>query len=89
MFIVSFDGGAPDDKAEWIAILCEALAGELGAYRVRLYRAEKGWRFSLEWRPESDPQGEPLLANGPAAAAFNVYRLLEQRGKPVDPTWRP
>jgi hypothetical protein len=89
MFIVKFDGGAPEDKAEWIAILREALAGELGAYRVRLYRAEKGWRFKLEWRPEPDAPAPPPAADGPAAAALNVYRLLERRGKPVDPTWRP
>lgn len=89
MFIVRFDGGAPEDKAEWIAILGEALAGELGAYRVRLYRAEKGWRFSLEWRPEPGRQGQALGADGAPAAALSLYRLLEQRGKPVDPSWRP
>jgi hypothetical protein len=89
MFMVRFDGGAPDDKADWIAILGEALAGELGSYHVRLYRAEQGWRFALDWRPEFGAQYDGLVANSPASVAYNIYQLLVERGKPVDPDWKP
>ncbi len=89
MFIVTFAGGAPKDKAEWIAILSEAMNGELGGYRVRLFRVEKFWRFTLDWCPNTDPQGEPVVANSPNAVAFNIYQMLKDGGKPVDPNWSP
>ena len=34
MFIVKWDGPPPEDKPEWIEILRDALASELGSYRV-------------------------------------------------------
>jgi glucan biosynthesis protein len=90
MFMIKFVGGAPADKAEWIAIVAEALNGELGRYRVQIFPAEKGWRFSLDWRPDaSDVHAEPMVANSPVAVAFNIYQMLKEAGKPVDPSWSP
>jgi len=90
VFMIRFTGGAPEDKAEWIAVVAEALNGELGRYRIDLFPAEKGWRFSLDWRPGADDvELEPVVANSPVAVAFNIYQMLKDAGKPVDPTWSP
>ncbi len=42
MFIVAWEGGPPPDKAEWIQILREVLAGELGSYRVVFSKGARG-----------------------------------------------
>lgn len=89
MFIVRWEGGGPDDKAEWVAILREALSGELGSYRVCFQRAGKGWRFALDHRQESAPAGEVLISNSPQSVAFNIRQLLLEGGKPLDPDWSP
>ena len=57
MFIVAWEGTPPPDKAEWIRILREVLAGELGSYRVVFKKGARGWRFTLEWR-EGEPAGD-------------------------------
>jgi hypothetical protein len=94
MFIVAWEGPAPPDKAEWIAILREVLAAELGSYRVVFRKTARGWRFVLEWR-EEEPAGdaragdEALIANSPESVAYNIYVSLAGSGKPIDPMWRP
>jgi glucan biosynthesis protein len=89
MFIVKWEGEAPADKAEWIAVLREVLSGELGSYYVRFQRSEKGWRFTLDWRPDDRLKDEELVANNPESVAFNLQQALTQRGKPLDPSWMP
>ena len=89
MFIVKWEGKRPVDRMEWIAILREALCGELGSYRVSFFEAEKGWRFTLDFRPQDPPPDEPILANTPKTVAFNIHQLLTDQGKPIDPTWVP
>ena len=89
MFIVRWEGGGPDDKAEWIAVLREVLAGELGSYRVCFVRAPRGWRLALECRPDSDSEAEAVISNSPESVAFNIRQLLLDRGKPLDPDGSP
>ena len=89
MFIVKWEGGGPEDKAEWVEVLREALSGELGSYRVRFFQAEAGWRFALDHRPEESPREDAVMANSPESVAFNIRQLLSDRGKPIDPTWTP
>jgi hypothetical protein len=89
MFIVTWEGGAPPDKAEWIEILREVLAAELGSYRVVFKKSGRGWRFALEWREEPQGADEAVIANTPESVAYNVYVSLAGSGKPIDPTWRP
>ena len=89
MFIVRWEGGGPEDKAEWVAVLREALSGELGSYRVCFLRGEKGWHFVLDHRPESHPEGAAVVANSPESVAFNIQQLLLDGGKPLDPDWTP
>jgi hypothetical protein len=89
MFIVAWEGEAPPDKGEWIDILREVLAAELGSYRVVFKKGVRGWRYSLEWRKEEGGSDEPLIANTPESVAYNIYVHLAGSGKPVDPTWRP
>ena len=89
MFIVAWEGTPPPDKAEWIAILRQVLAGELGSYRVVFQKHEKGWRFTLEWRPGPPADDEAVIANSPESVAYNVYVNLVGNGKPMDATWAP
>jgi hypothetical protein len=89
MFIVHWEGQTPEDKAEWIAILREVFAGEVGSYRVSFFLAERGWRFRLDYRADTDPRDELVMANSPDTVAYNVHRVLSERGKPIDPTWLP
>jgi hypothetical protein len=89
MFIVRWDGGAPADKAEWIEILRETLASELGSYRVVFHRGSGGWRFALEWRPDDQVDDEGLIANSPNSVAFNILRGMIDQGKPIEPNWSP
>jgi hypothetical protein len=90
MFIVSWKGRGPADRAEWIAILREALSAEMGSYRVSFFQAERGWRFTLDYRPEEERPGDDMvMANSPETVAFNIHQLLSERGKPIDPTWVP
>ena len=87
MFIVAWEGTPPPDKTDWIRVLREVLAGELGSYRVAFKKGERGWRFTLEWR-EGEPAGD-VIANSPESVAYNIYANLAGSGKPVDPTWKP
>ncbi len=89
MLIVSWEGTPPADKADWVGILREVLAGEVGAYRVVFSRAERGWRFTLEFREDERSRDEALVANSPESVAYNMYVSLADSGKPVDPTWKP
>ena len=89
MFIVRWEGGGPEDKAEWVAVLREALSGELGSYRVCFLRGDEGCRFVLDYRPESHPEGEEVVANSPETVAFNIQQLLLDSGKPLDADWTP
>ena len=89
MFIVAWQGTAPPDKADWIRILRDVLAGELGSYRIVFNRAKAGWRFTLEWREDERARDEALVANSPDSVAYNVYASLAAGGKPVDATWKP
>ena len=88
MFIVGWEGGPPEDKGEWIAVLRETLASEVGSYRIVFTRARQGWRFTLDWRRD-EPGEEGLVANSPQSVAYNVYVGLAEAGKPVDATWKP
>jgi len=89
MFIVAWEGTPPSDKAEWIAVLRQVLAGELGSYRVVFQRHEQGWRFSLEWRRGEPAEDEAVIANSPEGVAYNIYFNLVGNGKPMDATWKP
>ena len=94
MFIVAWEGKAPPDKAEWIQILREVLAAELGSYRVVFKKGARGWRFVLDWRGDERASNEPanddaLIANTPESVAHNIYVNLAGNSKPIDPTWRP
>jgi hypothetical protein len=89
VFIVKWEGRAPSDKAEWISILRETLAAEMGSYRVVFRQSERGWRFNLEWRADERAGEEGLIANTPDSVAYNIYVNLAGGGKPIDPTWRP
>jgi hypothetical protein len=94
MFIVAWEGKAPPDKAEWIQILREVLAAELGSYRVVFKKGTRGWRFVLDWREDERASNEPanddaLIANTPESVAYNIYVNLAGNGKSIDPTWRP
>jgi hypothetical protein len=94
MFIVAWEGQAPPDKAEWIQILREVLAAELGSYRVVFKKGARGWRFVLDWREDERASNEPanddaLIANTPESVAYNIYVNLAGNGKSLDPTWRP
>jgi len=89
MFIVAFEGTPPPDKPEWIAILREVLAAELGSYRVVFKKGARGWRFALDWRDDGRAGDEALVANTPESVAYNIYISLADSGKPIDPTWRP
>jgi len=89
MFIVAWEGAAPPDKAEWIEILREVLAAELGSYRVVFKKGARGWRFALDWRQDEQAGEEALIANTPESVAYNIYASLVGRGKPIDPAWKP
>jgi hypothetical protein len=89
MFIVAWEGKAPPDKAEWIQILREVLAAELGSYRVVFKKGARGWRFALDWRGDERVSDEAMIANTPESVAYNIYASLADRGKSIDPTWRP
>jgi hypothetical protein len=89
VFIVKWEDRAPADKAEWIAILRETLASELGSYRVVFKHSGKGWRFRLEWREDEHSRDEGLIANSPDSVAYNLYVNLAGGGLPIDPTWKP
>jgi hypothetical protein len=89
VFIVAWDGRPPDDKAEWIRILRDVLASELGSYRVVFRKDTHGWRFSLEWREDPLARDDELISNTPESVAYNIYVSLAGGGKPVDPGWRP
>ena len=89
MFIVAWEAAPPPDKAEWITVLREVLAGELGSYRVVFRKHERGWRFTLEWRQGDPTEDEAVIANSPDSVAYNIYANLVGRGKPMDATWKP
>jgi hypothetical protein len=89
MFIVSWLGGSPHDKGEWIQILRDILASEFGSYRIVFTRGRRGWRFALEWRRGDEASDDALIANSPESVAFNIYVGLIGAGKPLDPTWKP
>jgi hypothetical protein len=89
VFIVGWEGTPPSDKAEWIAILREVLAGELGSYRVVFQKRAYGWRFNLEWRQGQRADHDEVIANSPESVAYNIYVNLIGSGKPLDPTWKP
>lgn len=89
MFIVKWEGSAPKDKPEWIQVLRDTLASELGSYRVTFQPGHEGWRFTLEWRPDEQPREDGLIANSPDSVAFNIYQSLIDAGKPLEPGWSP
>jgi hypothetical protein len=88
VFIVAWDGGPPADKTEWLRVLRDVLATELGSYRVVFRRHPGGWRFTLEWREGEAPE-EAVVSNTPESVAYNIYVHLAGEGKAVDPGWRP
>lgn len=89
MFIVKWDGPPPPDKAEWIEILRDTLASELGSYRIVFEPGNEGWRFSLEWRADDQVRDDGLIANSPQSVAFNIYQGLLDAGKALEPGWTP
>src|SRR6185436_17435726 len=89
VFIVAFEGTPPADKGEWIDILREVLAGELGSYRVVFRRASRGYRFELEWRDDGRSGDGEMVANSPESVGYNIYVNLAGNGKEIDPGWRP
>ena len=82
------EGEAPPDKAEWLAAVRQALADEVGIYRVRFHREPSGWRFDLECRSEAGAE-QPTVTPASESVTLNVYALLAARGKPLDPDWIP
>jgi hypothetical protein len=89
VFIVAWEGTPPPDKPDWVRILREVLAGEVGSYRVVFSKAPRGWRFALEWRDLAPAGDEAVVANSPESVAYNIYANLAAGGKAVDPTWKP
>jgi len=89
MFIVRWNGSPPQDKREWIEVLRDALASELGSYRILFQPGPAGWRFRLEWRPDDQLRDDGLIANSPDSVAFNIYQGLIDAGKPLEPGWTP
>ncbi|HUL77502.1 MAG TPA: hypothetical protein VL691_09590 [Vicinamibacteria bacterium] len=89
MFIVAWEGCPPPDKADWIRLLREVLAAELGSYRVVFREHAGGWRFSLEWRDDEEAAREALIANSPESVAYNIYANLVGAGIPLDVSWKP
>lgn len=89
VFIVAFEGTPPPDKEEWIEILREVLAGELGSYRVVFRRTPRGFRFEFEWRDDGRIGDSELVANSPDSVGYNIYVNLAGAGKEIDPGWRP
>jgi len=89
VFIVAFEGTPPPDKAQWIEILREVLAGELGSYRVVFRRTPRGFRFEFEWRDDGRIGDSELVANSPDSVGYNIYVNLAGAGKEIDPGWRP
>jgi hypothetical protein len=89
MFIARWEGAAPLDKRPWFEALREALASELGSYRVLFEPAGKAWRFVLEWREDDQVSDDGLIANSPGSVAWNVYHSLVERDLPVDREWTP
>lgn len=89
MFIVKWEGQPPPDKAEWIEVLRDTLASELGSYRVVFQPGSEGWRFTLEWRPDDQVREDGLIANSPQSVAFNIYQGLLDAGKALEPGWTP
>jgi len=88
MFMVRWDGDPPADRAEWMKAMRPVFEGAAGAYHVRFYRGEAGWKFDLEWRP--DPRAEEaMLANSAESVRFNLHLALIEQGKPLDPHWEP
>lgn len=88
MFLVRWEGEAPPDKAEWLAAVRQALADEVGIYRVRFHREASGWHFDLECRSEAGSE-QPTVTRASESVALNVYALLAKSGKPLDPDWDP
>lgn len=88
MFMVRWDGDPPADRAEWMKVMRPVFEGAAGAYHVRFYPGQGGWRFDLEWRPDPQPQSG-MLANTPEAVRFNLHLVLVEQGMPVDPHWEP
>jgi len=89
VFIVAWEGRPPPDKAQWVRILREVLAAELGSYRVVFRRNAAGWRFSIEWREDEEAGKEALVSNSPESVAYNIYVHLAGGGLPLDASWRP
>lgn len=88
MFLVRWEGEAPPDKTEWLAAVRQALADEAGIYRVRFHREPSGWRFDLECRSEAGAE-QPTARKASESVTLDVYALLADRGKPLDPDWDP
>jgi protein TonB len=88
MFLVRWEGEAPPDKVEWLAAVRQALADEVGIYRVHFHREPSGWRFDLECRSEAGSE-QPTVTPASESVALNVYALLAEGGKPLDPDWDP
>ena len=90
MFIVRWEGGRPGDKAEWIAVLREALSGRAGLLpRLLLSGPRRGGASPSTTGPREPPEDEAVIANSPESVAFNIQQLLSDGGKPLDPDWSP
>jgi hypothetical protein len=86
MFMVRWDGKPPADRDEWIEAMRPVFLGAAGAYHVRFYPADRGWKFDLEWHNDPRVAGD-LIANGPESVRFNLHQALLEAGKPLDPAW--
>jgi protein TonB len=83
--VVAWEGGTPPDKDAWIAVARGALNEDAAAFWLRFYKHPDGWRFDLECRHAD----EPTFDRADESVALQLYRLLAENGKPLDPDWRP
>jgi hypothetical protein len=87
MFMVSWEGRPPGDKAEWIEVIKSVFSGATGTYLVRFRPGANGWRFDID--VHDDPlEGTEVIANSPDTIRFNLVQALKEKGKPVDADWR-
>jgi hypothetical protein len=86
MFMVAWEGQAPQDKAEWIRAMRPVFAGSAGTYRVKFLRGARGWRIHVACENAGEDRGD-VIANGPDTIRFNLLQALRECQKPVDPDW--
>jgi hypothetical protein len=86
MFMVAWEGQAPQDKGEWMQAMRPVFAGSAGTYRVKFLRGPRGWRIHVDCEDAGEERGD-VIANGSDTIRFNLVQALRECQKPVDPDW--